>query len=78
MNNNTIKAKREFNEIINSFYNIAERRKDSDTLIQLSLINYEMELIPAEKFTQYLKNAKKKVHKLMEDMKVIINGEKGS
>jgi hypothetical protein len=78
MNNNTIKAKREFNEIINSFYNVAERRKDSETLIQLSLINYEMELIPAEQFVQYLRNSIQQVLKLLENMKVIMNGEKSS
>jgi hypothetical protein len=74
-NTNAQKIKEKLYVIINVVTKVADKRRDSDALLQLSLLNFEVGLAFDESINKNLPEIKNRLSEIIEGIKYTINAE---
>jgi hypothetical protein len=75
MNINTQKTKEKLQLIMNLITKVADKRKDSEVIIQLSLLNFEIGLTYDENINKHLPEFKNSLFDIIDKIKFTINAE---
>ncbi|MHB1687155.1 MAG: hypothetical protein ACYCVH_07260 [Ignavibacteriaceae bacterium] len=75
MNNITQKIKEKLNVVINILTGVANKRKDTDAILQLSLLNFEVELGAEDNLIKHLPEIKNRLFEIIDEIKFTINAE---
>ncbi len=69
------KNREKLNAVINLVTEVADKRKDSEALTELSLLNFEIGFWSEESLLKHLPEIKERLHNLIDEIKYTINAE---